>query len=1232
MTAATIATQLDSENPWPGLASFDENARAFFFGRDREAESLLNHVLDAPVTVLYGRSGLGKTSLLRAGLFPLLRDRHFLPVYVRFELEPGAAPLTRQLHRSVRNSIRADVPDAMLPSDEESLWEYLHRTDFELWSARNYPLTPLIVLDQFEELFTLGERVPDRVEEFRNDLGDLAENRIPADLAARIEDDDVVSERFQLRSCNYKLLISLREDYLPELEGWRQLIPALGRSRVRLLPLREGEAFDAVHKPAEHLMTDALARRVVGIIAGEDLHRGRDTAGADIDRLGDRLGSSEVEPALLSLFCRELNEERKRRGQPHFDEQLVEDAKRDILSNYYASCVSDLPPRVADFIESELITEKGFRDSYPREDAVPLHLTDDELARLIRSRLLRLEEYHGAQRIELTHDVLTGVVREHRDRRRAEEESAVLAARAEQEKQALAQAAAQREAELDRERRVGRRLRWLSAVLAIVCVAAIVLAVVAWNLMQQAADAREAVIASSKERLAGRLASQGLAILTGGQPGSEFVAIDKLLAAQHLSTSPDVAGAVLTALSRKAKVQKVFDMPPGGMFSNDSMIAPVYGRLTADGEHVITRTGAGFLILDTQTGEPIGPAFANPDDMILGVSPNGRYLAVVGKDYSIRILDSDRRQAFGVSLPGNDFVFRTGVAVSSDGRRVAAADSENNVLLWDTQTGRQIARLVGRHDASVTALVFSPDGRSLASAGNEHTVRLWDSENGAALRETIPAGGEGLGTDDAIVSLAFSPDGHTIAGGGATFGLGPLRAGSPLRVWNADTGETVGTPLADNDGIIRSIAFSPTGDRVVTAGSDKMVRLWNAHTGQPVGDPLTLQSPVHDAAFTRQGNGIVTVSGDTVETFDADPGIRLPVETHGSKVAHLADTSAAFALYTMTDAPRIAVVDDGSLRWLDPDTGEQVGQTIVSDALRGINQFDVSLDKRWLAVAEPDNTVRVLAASNGQPSGGLLKGHGDAVNMASFSPDGQVIVTASDDKTVRLWDWRNGRQIGEPMTGHKDGVKVVGFSEDGHRLMSRSLDSIRVWDATNRQAIGKPIGGPGSSYLFSAATLSPDARRVAAATPYTIQQWDADTGEPVGPPMLGNNDERISDIAYSPDGRYLVSISQDKTLRFWDTTSGQQIGEPIDITVVGATVYVAFSHDARRVFITAVKMSLSGSPPYVGGGIWQIPAPTVWADALCDKLVSNPSDQQWKDWITPDIPYTEPCGGKRRSH
>jgi WD40 repeat protein len=644
------------------------------------------------------------------------------------------------------------------------------------------------------------------------------------------------------------------------------------------------------------------------------------------------------------------------------------------------------------------------------------------------------------------------------------------------------------------------------------------------------------------------------------------------------------------------------------------------------------RTKAGFRILDTQTGEPIGSPFADPDHMIEGVSRNGRYLAMVGKDHSIHLWDSDSRQPFGLRLAGNDSVFRAGVAVSSDGHRVAVADSKNTVQLWEPETGRQIATLTGRPDARVTALAFSPDGRTLASAGNENTVRLWDTETGAPLRETTRVGDEKMGTHDAIVTLAFSPDGHTIAAGGATVGLGHIiGAGSPLRVWNLDTGEAVGAPLSDNFGIIRSIAFSPTGDRVVTAGSDNMIRQWDPHTGQPAGDPLGLQSPVYDVAFTRQGNSIVSVSGDTVQTFDVDPTAALPVETHGSKVAHLAGSNAAYGLYAMTDAPRIAVVGEGSLRWLDPNTGEQVGPAVVSDALRDINHLEMSADRRWLAIPGPDNTVRILDASNGQPYGGVLKGHDDAINEMSFSPDGRVMATASDDKTVRLWDWRNGRQIGEPLRGHKYGVQTVEFSGDGRRLISRSADSIRVWDAASRQPIGEPIGGPDSPYIFTSAKLSPDGRRVAAPTPLSIQEWDADTGNPVGSPMLGNSDKAIDDIAYSPDGRYLVSISEDRTLRFWDTASGRQIGEPVDITVVGGTIYVGFSRDARHVFITALPLSLTGSPPRVGGGIWQIPAPTLWADALCDKLVSNPSDQQWRDWISADLGYQEPCHGKRRS-
>jgi hypothetical protein len=140
------------------------------------------------------------------------------------------------------------------------LWEHLHGHGVQWWSPKNQPLTPLFVFDQFEEAFTLGAENPDAIERLRLDLADLIENRIPEDLARRIEEAGAVAEHLDLRGQRYKLLLSFREDFLPEVEGWKGELPSLLRNRLRLLPMSADRAFQVVSGETPAGRTHQLAR------------------------------------------------------------------------------------------------------------------------------------------------------------------------------------------------------------------------------------------------------------------------------------------------------------------------------------------------------------------------------------------------------------------------------------------------------------------------------------------------------------------------------------------------------------------------------------------------------------------------------------------------------------------------------------------------------------------------------------------------------------------------------------------------------------------------------------------------------------------------------------------------------------------------------------------------------------------------------------------------------------
>jgi len=243
-------------NPYLGLQAFQEGDAEYYFGRDAEIRELFAHVKREALTVMFGMSGLGKTSLLHAGLFPLLRQNGFLPITIRLDYAADKAEPIHQIRARVAEEIEAQEIDARPPREQgdETLWEYFHRTPF--WDPRNRLLTPVLVFDQFEEYFTLGRKA--QAKRPLTQLGDLIENRIPDIVRQRVaESGSDLPEAYD--RAKIKIVLTLREDYLAHLEGMRRSVPSLAHNRFRLTRMNGECALDAVLKPGASIIAKPVA-------------------------------------------------------------------------------------------------------------------------------------------------------------------------------------------------------------------------------------------------------------------------------------------------------------------------------------------------------------------------------------------------------------------------------------------------------------------------------------------------------------------------------------------------------------------------------------------------------------------------------------------------------------------------------------------------------------------------------------------------------------------------------------------------------------------------------------------------------------------------------------------------------------------------------------------------------------------------------------------------------------
>jgi WD40 repeat protein len=947
---STLAV-VDADNPWPGLLSFREVDQDFFRGREAEKRDLLRLVLRERASILYGLSGLGKTSLIQAGLFPLARREGLLPVAIRFDFSASAPQPVQQ----VKNAIAARREEGIdLPSfrEEESLWEYFHRAGNEFFGSRL--LTPLLVFDQFEEVFTSGSPIEALLEE----LADLSAGSPPVSLRLRINETPDLTRDFAFDQHEYRLLFSVREDYFASLEPFFRKTRGLELHRFQLLPMNGRAALEVVNQ-APGLVEPAVSEKIVRFVAAAENSSGPPETWT-------------VEPALLSLVCRELND---RRTGGRITEALVSGSRERILSDFYERSMQGVAAAVRRFVEDELLTDSGNRNSVPLENLRRHGLTEESLASLAARRLIHVGQWGATRRVEITHDRLTDVVRVSRDSRR-EREARELAEKA---RELAEKAREQAETEL----KESRRRTLLLAVLAGVAVLFLCVALWSQDRAQRAEHAANAAVAiqnwkDAEAKIAAGQASQGLAYL-----------------AHALGTSPE--SDPIRSRTYSLLTMRGWHLESAVMRHGKSVITAAFGP---DSRQVVTASDDGTArVWNAATGKAVGEPLRHGGRVnSAAFSPDGRLVVTASYDRTAQVWEAATGKAVGLPLRHEAPV--NSAAFGPQGRQVVTASDDTTARVWDVATGNVVGEVL-HHKSPVNSAVFSPDGRQVLTASADGMARVWDAATGKPI-------GQPLSRESAVTLAVFNPNGRQVL---------TAAADGTAQVWDAATGKPIGEPLRHQSAIV-SAAFSPDGRLVVTASHDGTARVWEAATGRPIGELLRHQKTVNSAAFSPDGRQVVTASADgTARVWEAATGnpIGEPLR-HQDRV-----NSAAFS----PDGRQVVTAsDDQTARVWEAATGK-AGAMPLRHSGR-VNSAAISLDGRQVVTGSDDQTAQVWEAATGKAVGMPLR-HQGAVNSAAFSPDGRQVVTASDDQTAQVWEAATGKAAGMPLR-HQDRVNSAAFS------------------------------------------------------------------------------------------------------------------------------------------------------------------------------------------------------------
>ena len=1176
------------ESPYRHLNWFTHNDAEVFFGRGHQIRELYDRLTaprTAPIMLFYGQSGVGKSSILDAGLIPRLQRDYEV----------------RYLRRT-QSGLLETLRSAFSPDDSDTPVETAWRQTEERAGK------PLIVfLDQVEELYTHpSTECPDEL-----------------DLLLRALQATFNNPNTRPKG---KLVLGFRKEWLAELET--QLIEyEVPRSKVFLEPLDRRGIIEVVQGPAR----SERLRGHYGLNVEDDL--------AEIiadDLLEDR--DSAIAPTLQILLTKLWTKAAEENYEhPRFSQNLYLDLKRDgiLLRDFLNQQIAAFRERYPEAVDSGMLLDIVAMHTTALGTAGQCNLEQLQqqyahLGATLPDLLQQCQSLHlltvaastqkdGDKTTRLAHDTLAPLVRERFDesdkpgqraRRILDNRSVdwageqvgtpldaadlalVLQGQAgtralSEDEQRLVAASRQQQARRERRKRTWTAVG-VAAVLAI-----LISGVLAWVSKISADHQRnrartQALAMQSRVSQDDSLDLALLLALEVDRSGNRFEA--RRLLWEGLESSPRLE----TLLRGHADDVRAVTWSPDGL-----LLASAAG------------TAPALLVWDIATESPTGRPLPGAEAGLWSIdfSPDGRWLAAGAADGSVLVWEAagppaEPRRLINEAHPTKEVY---AVRFSPDSRRLAAARSDNSVELWEVAAGTAARPMLQGADDQLRTVAWSPDGNIVAAAGMDRKVRLWDASTGAAVEVPLTGHSEG------VMSLDWSSNGSYLASGSLDGSVG-LWDVAPDRA----TQERQHQRVYPQVGQVTSLVWANDSQRLAMAGREGRIALWDVgdfRRRTPLGSASAGQTAsLLGVTWSPDGRRLASGNGPVVTVWRSDPGPRL-----GTRL----DLAA-------TELRGVALSPDGSTlaaTGKDPVSGTvalRLWNTRSAEPLhemRGLGprapEIAWSADGEYLHTAATDRTVRRMEVSSGRilDEWEAKLEQGARLRRLSWGDGGTRLAAADRDGRVELWDAEHRKILAAPEEGSKARITRFAWSTSGSRLASGdSAGNLRLWDG----ASGRSLAGQPSGHAKEVTSLAwrPDGSLLASGSrDRTVRLWDAASGAANGEPLLVGDTEldAVTLLAWSPDGSTLATATSDDQILLWDMARREVFAGPLqghDDTIT------ALFFDPAGTTLTSVS----------NDGIlrnWDVDTKS-WHDRACRLARRKLSDEERRRYL-PWVKATDKC-------